>query len=283
MSIKVGCFALIDPFSSLEHQLERIAGLGFKYADVTDSHPGSSLGRDYGFAATVSLDDNPLDVKRLFARHGLTITSVCAHATLLDPVSPARFGTTEILKAIRLAAGMGVAHVITTEGHPQTEWAHKLGRKEQLLVIVDKLYEPVRLAADLGVVLLLEPHGPLTDSIDGLGDIIDALGNPPNVGINLDTGNSWLGGADPVAMAKAFKDRIYHIHWKDLPAEWEAKRGTMWGCGFGPVALGEGVIDIKGVFEVLKDAPHVEYSTLEVGGDANMLKSYAFLQALGAE
>ncbi|MCS7038538.1 MAG: sugar phosphate isomerase/epimerase [Anaerolineae bacterium] len=283
MSIKVGCFALIDPFSSLDHQLERIAGLGFKYADVTDSHPGSSLGRDYGFAATVSLDDNPLDVKRLFERHGLTITSVCAHATLLDPVSPARFGTTEILKAIRLAAGMGVAHVITTEGHPQTEWAHKLSRKEQLLVIVDKLYEPVRLAADLGVVLLLEPHGPLTDSIDGLGDIIDALGNPPNVGINLDTGNSWLGGADPVAMAKAFKDRIYHIHWKDLPAEWEAKRGTMWGCGFGPVALGDGVIDIKGVFEVLKDAPHVEYSTLEVGGDANMLKSYAYLKSLGAE
>ena len=54
--MKVGCFALIDPFSTLDHQLERIAGMGFKYADVTDSHPGSSLGRDYGFAATASLD-----------------------------------------------------------------------------------------------------------------------------------------------------------------------------------------------------------------------------------
>ena len=30
MAIKVGCFALIDPFSTLEHQLDRIQGLGFQ-------------------------------------------------------------------------------------------------------------------------------------------------------------------------------------------------------------------------------------------------------------
>jgi inosose dehydratase len=281
--MKVGCFALIDPFQTLDHQLTRIADMGFKYADVTDSHPGSSLGRDYGFAATVSLDDNPMDVKRLFDRHGLTVTSVCAHATLLDPVSPARFGTSEILKAIRLAAGMGVEHVITTEGHPQTNWAHELSRKEKVLVIVDKLFEPVRLAADLGVVILLEPHGPLTDTVEGLHAIMEGLGDPENVGVNLDTGNSWLGGSDPIEIARAFKDRIYHVHWKDLPVEWEEKRGTMWGCGFGPIALGEGAVDIAGVFNILKDAPEVEYSTLEVGGDDNLLKSYAYLKSLGAE
>jgi inosose dehydratase len=281
--MKVGCFALIDPFQTLDHQLTRIADMGFKYADVTDSHPGSSLGRDYGFAATVSLDDNPMDVKRLFDRHGLTVTSVCAHATLLDPVSPARFGTSEIMKAIRLAAGMGVEHVITTEGHPQTNWAHELSRKEKVLVIVDKLFEPVRLAADLGVVILLEPHGPLTDTVEGLHAIMEGLGDPENVGVNLDTGNSWLGGSDPIEIARAFKDRIYHVHWKDLPVEWEEKRGTMWGCGFGPIALGEGAVDIAGVFNILKDAPEVEYSTLEVGGDDNLLKSYAYLKSLGAE
>ena len=57
----------------------------------------------------------------------------------------------------------------------------------------------------------------------------------------------------------------------------------MYGCGFGPIALGDGVIDIAGVFDVLKDSPLVEYSTLEVGGDANVLKSYAYLKSLGAE
>ena len=62
----------------------------------------------------------------------------------------------------------------------------------------------------------------------------------------------------------------------------EEKRGTMYGCGFGPVALGEGVIDIAGVYEVLKGGP-AEFSTLEVGGDENMLKSYAYLKSLGDE
>ncbi len=41
MGIKVGCFALIDPFSALEHQLDRIRDWGFKYADVADSTDGS--------------------------------------------------------------------------------------------------------------------------------------------------------------------------------------------------------------------------------------------------
>jgi hypothetical protein len=43
------------------------------------------------------------------------------------------------------------------------------------------------------------------------------------------------------------------------------------------------VIDIAGVYEVLKFAPHVEYSTLELGGDENLLQSYAYLKSLGAE
>ena len=280
--MKVGCFALVDPFSVMDHQLERIAGLGFKYADVTDNHPGGLLGNEFGFTGAVSLDANPADVKAMFDKHGLTITSVCAHANLLDATSPSVYATTEICKAIRLAAGMGVQDVITTEGDPKTEWGHNLSDAERVFVVAEKLYEPVRLAKALGVRLLLEPHGILTDSIDGIQAVLGRLGNPDNVGVNLDTGNSWLGGADPLQMAKTFKDIIWHVHWKDLPAEWEEKQGTMFGCGFSPIALGEGIIDIAGIYQIVKDSP-AEYSTLEVGGDENVLKSYAYLKSLGAE
>lgn len=280
--MKVGCFALVDPFSVLDHQLERVAGLGFKYADVTDNHPGGLLGREFGFTATASLDDNPADVRGLFEKHGLTPTSVCAHANLLDPSSPARYATNELMKAVQLASGMGVKDVITTEGDPKSEWGEKLSFDEKVFITTEKLHEPVRLAEALGVRILLEPHGILTDSIEGINAILDRLGRPDNLGVNMDTGNSWLGGADPVEMAKAFKDIIWHIHWKDLPADWEEKRGTMYGCGFSPIALGEGAIDIAGVYEVLKDSP-AEYTTLEVGGDENVLKSYEYLKSLGAE
>lgn len=137
--MKVGCFAIVDPFSPIDHQLERIAGLGFKYADVTDNHPGGLLGNEFNFAAAVSLDSNPADVKAKFDKHGLTITSVCAHANLLDASSPAVYATTEILKAIRLAAGMGVKDVITTEGDPKTEWGHNLSDTERVFTVAEKL------------------------------------------------------------------------------------------------------------------------------------------------
>lgn len=281
--MNIGCFALVDPFQTLDHQLGRIAGMGFRYADVTDNHGGGLLGREFGFAATVSLDDNPLDVKRLFEAHGLTITSVCAHANLLDPSSPARYATNEIVKAVRLAAAMGVAHVITTEGEPHSAWGRGLTREQAVFVTAEKLFEPLRLADDLGVSILLEPHGALTDSIDGMGAILEALGTPDHLGLNLDTGNCWLGGGDPVEFARTFKDRIWHVHWKDLPGDWVSRRGTAYGCGFGPIALGEGSIDIAGVFGVLKDSPKLMHTTLEVGGDENLLKSRAYLQALGAD
>ena len=54
----------------------------------------------------------------------------------------------------------------------------------------EKLYEPVRMAADLGVSVLIEPHGPLTVSIDGVKSLFELLGQPNNLGVNLDTGNA---------------------------------------------------------------------------------------------
>jgi inosose dehydratase len=144
--------------------------------------------------APISLDSNPTDVKAMFDKHGLTITSVCAHANLLDATSPAVYSTVEVLKAVRLAAGMGVTDVITTEGDPKTDWGHNLSDAERVFIVAEKLAEPVRLAEAMGIRILLEPHGILTDSIDGIQAILDKLGNPSNLGVNMDTGNSWLGG-----------------------------------------------------------------------------------------
>ena len=230
--MKIGCFALIDAFHTLDHQLARIKELGFDCADITDNHPGGLLGGDI-FDAAVSLDCNPFDIKRLFDKYGLTISSVAAHAHLLDPTHPARYGTSEIMKALKLAGTLGIKYVITTEHAGSTPWARKLSYEQRIFTIAEKLYEPLRLAADLGVKLLFEPHGPVSDTIDGIKDVRAALDNNPALGVCLDTGNSWLGGADPVAMAREFRDIIGHVHWKDLPQEMEAVRGEKTGCGVG--------------------------------------------------
>ncbi|MBI2192123.1 MAG: sugar phosphate isomerase/epimerase [Planctomycetes bacterium] len=278
----IGCFAIFEPFSSLSHQLRRIAELGFKHADVTDNQDGSSLGLEYGFVASASLDANPMDVRRLFRDAGLTPTSYCAHANLLDPPAPWHYSTPQILKAILQAHVMGIRHVITTEGDPKTDFGRSLSRAEKLFAIRERLHEPLRLAADLGITLLLEPHGELTDSIDGLEAILEACGSPEHLAINLDTGNSWLGGADPVAMTRHFGSRIEHVHWKDLPREMEAQRGKLHGCGFATIPLGCGVIDIPGVYRELRRAGFKGHTTLEVAGQDNVLASARYLRRLNS-
>jgi len=185
------------------------------------------------------------------------------------------------MKAVQFAAAIGVREVVTTDSEPHSEWAEKTTIDQKIFTCAEKLLEPVRMAEDYGVRIVLEPHGPVTDTIEGLKGIMDLLGNPKSLGVNLDTGNSWLGGTDPIEMARVFKDKIYHIHWKDLGEEWIAKRGTQYGCGFSTIAVGDGVIDIKGVCDVLRDA-NIKTSTLEIVGGADvLLKSVKYLRSCG--
>jgi inosose dehydratase len=279
--MKIGLFLLIEPFASVERQLVRAKEMGFSYADITDTNAGGSLLGSAGFSPTVSLDENPFEILRLFEKHEMTPASICAHASLLEPSNPGRFSTPEIMKAVQFAAAIGVKDVITTETDPHSQWAQNLTYDQRVFIIAEKLHTPVRMAEDYGVRILLEPHGPITDSIQGIQDVFDLLGNPESLGVNLDTGNSWLGGADPVEMARVFKDKIHHVHWKDLGEEWVPKRGTQFGCGFSTIALGDGVIDIQGVCEVLKDAK-IESSTLEIIGAEEILKkSVEYLRSNG--
>jgi inosose dehydratase len=279
--MNIGVFLLIEPFASVDVQLGRAKEMGFTHADITDTNAGGSMLGTAGFSPTVSLDDNPFEVKSLFEKHGITPSTICAHAGLLEPSNPGIYGTAEIVKAVQFAAAIGIKDVVTTDTDPRSEWARSLSYEEQIFVIAEKLYTPVKMAADYGVRILLEPHGPITDSIKGLQDVFDRLGNPDALGVNLDTGNSWLGGSDPVEMAKVFKDKIHHVHWKDLGAEWEPKRGTLYGCGFSTIALGDGVIDIKGVCETLKDCG-IASSTLEIVGEEDILKrSVSYLHECG--
>ncbi len=109
------------------------------------------------------------------------------------------------------------------------------------------------------------------------------LCDSPALGVNFDSGNSWLGGTDPVEMVKRLGPKIEHVHWKDWPAEMQAQRGKIFGAGMSGTALGAGVVDIKGVYNALVAAGYDGYSTLEIAGDDAVKQSYAYLKALGAE
>lgn len=245
--MKIGCFALIQPFTGMAAQFRLIRELGIDAADITDNHDGATLGVEYGFSASVSLDSHPDKIRRMAAEAGVRLSAFCAHANLLDPPGPDVYGTHQIIKAIRLAHLLGIRHAITTEGDPKTEFGHGLTHAQRMFAIRERLYEPIHWAEELGVELLLETHGPVTDDADALAELLEALGHERTVGICLDTGNAWLGGADPLAFIRRFGGRIQHVHWKDIGAEWESRRGTVFGCGMGMIPLGQGVVGIEAI------------------------------------
>jgi inosose dehydratase len=275
--IKIGCFALINPFSPLTAQFKAIRDMGIDYVDLTDSHDGAILGNEFGFTAAASLDSHPAGLRAMAAEHKLELTAVCAHANLLDPASPQVYGTSQIIKAIRLARDLGVKQVITTEGDPKTAFGENLTHEQRIFSIAEKLYWPIQWAEELGIDLLIEPHGIITDSVEATAELLEVLGHEDTVGLNLDTGNLWLGGGDNFEYIERFASRIKHVHWKDLGAAWEEKRGKQYGCGMGDIALGDGVIGLPEIAAELKRMGFDGPTTLEVFGEDNVKPSAARL------
>jgi inosose dehydratase len=257
----------------MEQQFQALAAMGVRYADITDSHDGATLGTEYGFSASVSLDSHPAKIRAMAAAAGITLTSLCAHANLLDPPAPDVYSTNEIIKAIRLAALLGIHHVITTEGDPKTAFGHALTPAERLFAIREKLQTPIQWAEELGIEVLIEPHGIVTDAADQLEALLDALGHEKTVGICLDTGNSWLGGGEPLDFIRRFGSRIKHVHWKDMAAEWIPLRGSVFGCGMATIALGDGVVGIPAIVDALAGIGFDCFTTLEIAGERNVLES----------
>jgi len=172
-----------------------------------------------------------------------------------------------------------VKQVITAVGDPKTPWGHALTPEQRLFLIEERLQTPIAWAEELGIELLLEPHGRVTDDLEQLKRLLDRLGHEKTVGVNLDTGNSWLGGADPVAYVKAIGKRIRHVHWKDMPASMEPQRGKQFGCGMATIAVGDGVVGVRKVVDALMAGGFDGPTTLEIAGREAVMKSAERLEA----
>jgi len=271
--MKIGCFALVEPFTGMARQFELIRAMGLEFADLTDNHNGGMLGVEYGFTSSISLDTHPSKIRKMTQATGITLTSFCAHANLLDPPSPDTYGTTEIIKAIRLAHLLGIKHVITSEGDPKTTFGRHLTPEQRIFAICEKLHVPIQWAEELDIELLLEPHGIVTGSPDDMAALLERLGHKETVGLCLDTGNLWLAGASPLQYVSRFGPRIKHVHWKDMDSTWLPKRGKLFGCGMATIALGDGVVGIKEILHALQNIGFDGATTLEIAGKDNVVRS----------
>jgi sugar phosphate isomerase/epimerase len=141
------------------------------------------------------------------------------------------------------------------------------------------LKEAAAVAEPRGIKIGIEQHQQYSKTPNGLEKIY-ALVDSPAIGINYDTGNSYIAGEDPYTWLEAVASRLVHLHAKDISIQQSAaERGKVTGTPVG-CACGEGVIDWKKVVAIVKASAQDIVFSVECGTVAQAETSYAHLKAL---
>jgi inosose dehydratase len=105
-------------------------------------------------------------------------------------------------------------------------------------------------------------------------DRLMAETDPEVVHLLLDTGHLYWAGDDPLAMARAYADRIRHVHLKDIRHD-VMVRCTATDRSFIESVIegvftvpGDGVIDFAPIFRVLAEANYAGWLMVEAEQDA---------------
>ncbi len=240
---------------SFEWGVEKAAQLGYEYVEPM-VHWGRELLSEAGYFHSVSMLDDPYRVKRACEKAGIKLSGLSAHTPLCKP----EIGTEYLKQAIRFAAECG-APVINTDEGPKPKWTTE---DEDFTLIRYTLKEASLVAEPRGILIGIEPHQQYSKTPEGL-DRIQKLVKSKAIGINFDTGNSYLGGQDPIKWLKHVKTRLVHLHAKDISIQQStAERGRVTGTPVG-CACGDGVIDWKKVVEVCKTIPQDIVFSVECG------------------
>jgi inosose dehydratase len=225
--------------------------------------------RDLGLAATEFGPDGFLDVEpaaraaqlaeyRLQAVGGFL--PVLLHDPGHDPLAEVgRF----IDACVACGAGVVVLAAFTgVEGYDDRPALDDAGW-QVLLTNLDRIAE---LARTRGVTAALHPHvGTMVES----GEETERLLAGSGVGLCVDTGHLLVGGADPVALTRAYPDRVVHVHLKDVDAAMAA-RVRAGELTFGDAVrdgmfrpLGAGDVDIESMVGTLERSGYRGWYVLE--------------------
>jgi sugar phosphate isomerase/epimerase len=253
-----------------EWGVEKAAELGYEFVEPM-VHWGRELLSEAGYFHSVSMLDDPWRIRCACQRAGIKLSGLSAHCPLCKPEISVEY----LKQAIRFAAECGAPVVNTDEG-PKPPWTTV---EEDHAFMRYTLYEAAQVAQRRGIKIGLEPHQQYSKSRAGL-DRIHALVDSPAIGINFDTGNSYLGGEDPVAWLTHVKDRLVHLHAKDISVEQSAaERGRVSGTPVG-CACGDGVIDWRQIIAVCRSQPHDLVFSVECGTVEQARRSIQYLQPL---
>ena len=255
---------------NFEWGVAKAAQLGYDYVEPM-LHWGRELLSEAGYFHSVSMLDDPLRIKRACEQNRIKLSGFSAHTPLCKPEISVEY----LKQAIRFAAECGAPVVNTDEG-PKPKWTTEA---EDHVLMRYTLAEAARVAEPRGILIGLEPHQQYSKHPAGL-DRIYHLVKSPAIGINFDTGNSYLCGHDPYKWLARVASRLVHLHAKDISVHQStSERGKVTGTPVG-CACGEGVIDWARVIRLCRKAERDIVLSVECGTVEQAERSIAHLKPL---
>ena len=189
------------------------------------------------------------------------------------------YGVPYVLKTIPWAKLAGCTRVATTDGLHKPQGLDA----SQAMDLMKRSYgQIIEVAEAYEMTINIEVHGYFTTNPDYLGQMLEFC-DSPYLRINLDTGNTYIAGQDPVAFCERFQQQVTHVHVKDVSASLAASvRGEQTGIAVSQCAIGDGVNaeNIRQVLAILRDRGYDGVLSMECEGQGGPMieKSLAWLR-----
>lgn len=199
--------------------------------------------------------EKPEGFDALLARYGIPLSAVYCVAQFHDP-NQVGDAIEEVVRQARRGHELG-ATTLVLQAASRRPGAYT--EDVQWRGMANAFNEIARRAADMGMITAIHPHtGTLIETRAEIDAILNAI-DRKLVGFAPDTGQIAKGGADMIATLRTYKELIQHVHLKD----YGGGRETGY-VGYEPV--GNGVLDIPAVFDILEEANFDGWISVELDG-----------------
>jgi inosose dehydratase len=198
---------------------------------------GVTWNHGLGYFPHIALWEDPALLRKKMERRKIEFSQIDAAFPLSRPEG-ASLGVEYVLHAIRWAKLAGCPRVDTTDDRKRPEGMTDREGLDHLR----RIYRQILPVAEAHKIIVnIEPHGYFTTNPDFLAEML-AFVDSPFLRVNMDTGNVFIAGQDPVKFVERFKDKIDHVHIKDVsPNLATTARGKQTGIATSHCAVGEGI------------------------------------------
>ncbi len=236
-----------------------------------------------GYQPHVALYEDPVLLRRRMEERGVRFSQVDAAFPLSGLDGPLR-GVPYVIKSIAWAEQVGCPCVDTTDGlHAPAE----LSEREAMALMKCSYRQILQVAEAHNIIVNIEPHGHFTTNPDRMDEMLEFV-DSPLLRMNMDTGNTFIAGRDPVEFLRRFIGKVSHVHVKDVSESLaRAVRGGQTGIAVSHCALGDGVNadNIRACLRLMRDHGYAGNLSIECEGQSGPMieKSLAWLRATLAD